>query len=250
MNPAEFQASNPYASFGGIVSDAPATERLAFMKRTYLHLAMAVYALVALEWVYFQVVPEAWITAIFSMRWGMLIMFGAFMLVSTIAERWARSSTSIGMQYAGLLTYVLAQSIILCPILWFASDMTISLAGAGTFSTIGVAAVATLVIFAALTAAVLLTKKDFSFLGPALSIAGIASFALIVIGAIAGFHLGLFFSVAMVALASGYILYETSNVMHHYRTTQHVAASLALFASVALLFWYILRIVMAFSSRD
>ena len=29
-----------------------------------------------------------------------------------------------------------------------------------------------------------------------------------------------------------------------------VAAALALFASVALLFWYVLRIFMAFSSRD
>ena len=36
--------------------------------------------------------------------------------------------------------------------------------------------------------------------------------------------------------------------MHRYSTTQHVAAALALFASVALLFWYILQIAMA--SRD
>ncbi|MCB1317091.1 MAG: Bax inhibitor-1 family protein, partial [Leptospiraceae bacterium] len=52
---------------------------------------------------------------------------------------------------------------------------------------------------------------------------------------------------AMVLFASGMILYTTSNVLHHYHPTQHVAASLALFASVALLFWYILRIVLAFS---
>ena len=38
-------------------------------------------------------------------------------------------------------------------------------------------------------------------------------------------------------MAAGYILYDTSNVLHHYRTDQHVAASLALFASVALLFY-------------
>jgi FtsH-binding integral membrane protein len=36
--------------------------------------------------------------------------------------------------------------------------------------------------------------------------------------------------------------------MHEYRVGQHVAASLALFASVALLFWYILQLLM--SSRD
>jgi FtsH-binding integral membrane protein len=40
-------------------------------------------------------------------------------------------------------------------------------------------------------------------------------------------------------------LYDTSNVLHHYRIGQHVAASLALFASVALLFWYIVRLFLS-----
>ena len=48
----------------------------------------------------------------------------------------------------------------------------------------------------------------------------------------------------MVILMSGYILYYTSNVMPHYRTDQHVAAALALFAAIATLFYYILEIVM------
>ena len=69
--------------------------------------------------------------------------------------------------------------------------------------------------------------------------------AVVVVGMISGSTLGLWFSGLMVMLASGYILYDTSNVMLHYRTDQHVAASLALFASVALLFWYVLRIFMA-----
>ena len=67
--------------------------------------------------------------------------------------------------------------------------------------------------------------------------------ALIIAGFLFGFNLGLLFSFAMVALASGAILYDTSNVLHHYRTDQHVAGALALFASVALLFYYILYIL-------
>jgi len=51
----------------------------------------------------------------------------------------------------------------------------------------------------------------------------------------------------MVILAAGSILYNTSNIIHHYNTQQYVAASLSLFASVALLFWYLLQI---FMSRD
>ena len=40
----------------------------------------------------------------------------------------------------------------------------------------------------------------------------------------------------MVALFAGYIIYDTSNIIHRYGTNEHVAASLALFASVAMLF--------------
>ena len=53
-----------------------------------------------------------------------------------------------------------------------------------------------------------------------------------------------------VLIASISILYNTSNIIHHYGTTQYVAASLGLFASVALLFFYVLRILMALSGRD
>lgn len=108
-----------------------------------------------------------------------------------------------------------------------------------------VAATSTLVIFGALTITVLFTRKDFSFLRPALYLASIGALVAIVGGILFGFTLGNVFVIFMILLASGYILYHTSNVLHQYRTTQYVAASLALFASVALLFWYVLRLVMS-----
>jgi FtsH-binding integral membrane protein len=73
--------------------------------------------------------------------------------------------------------------------------------------------------------------------------------ALIVVSIVFGFNLGVWFSALMVVMACGYILYYTSNIMHQYRTDQYVAAALALFASVALLFWYVLRILMSVSNR-
>jgi len=250
MSQADFQATNPYATFGSIASEAPATERLAFIKRTYMHLAMAIYALVTLEFIYFKVVPESWFESLFTIPYATMIMFGGFMVAGYLAERWARSETSVATQYAGLLTYVFAQSIFLAPLLWIASHYSTEVAGQD-FSPIGVAAVLTLLVFGVLTGSVLLTKKDFSFLGPIISIAGCVAFGAIIASFFfPGIISGIWFSAAMVLLASGYVLYDTSNILHHYRTTQHVAASLALFASVALLFWYILRIVMAFSSRD
>jgi FtsH-binding integral membrane protein len=112
-----------------------------------------------------------------------------------------------------------------------------------------IAGILTLLLFAGLTAVVFTTRKDFSFMGSILKIGGFIAIGLIVCGAIFGFELGLVFSGAMVLLAGGAILYDTSKILLHYRTDQHVGAALELFASVALLFWYVLRIVMSLTRR-
>jgi hypothetical protein len=161
-----------------------------------------------------------------------------------IAEKWAHNSTSLGMQYTGLTLYVVLEALIFLPLLLLAARM------AGDFSLIAKAGYITLGLFAGLTLVAFTTKKDFSFLGGILKVGFIIAFGVIVVGILFGFSLGLWFSGAMVLLAGGMILYSTSNIIHHYNTNQHVAASLGLFASVALLFWYVLRIVMIFSNRD
>jgi len=79
-----------------------------------------------------------------------------------------------------------------------------------------------------------------------LVIGAFAALGLIISSSLFGFTLGNLFAFAMVAFAGTAILYDTSNVLHRYNTNQHVAAALSLFASIALLFWYILRI---FTSR-
>ena len=109
---------------------------------------------------------------------------------------------------------------------------------------IGSAAAVTLIGFLALTGVVFVTRKDFSFLGAILKWAGIVALLLIGAGLIFGFQLGTFFAVAMVAFAGAAILYDTSNILHHYPTDRYVGASLSLFASVALMFWYVLQLFM------
>ena len=253
MNAAEFQADTPYAQFGSFAIDAPVDARRTFIQKTYTHLAVAVYAFVALEWLLFSLGFDEWMMQFFIGRgmMPMLIMLGAFIGTSWLANYWAQSDSSVGLQYAGLFLYVLAEAIIFVPLLAIAQGYAMSFDAIGEVSVITVAAITTLLMFGGLSAAVFFTRKDFSFLRTALWIGSIAAFALILMGMFAGFqHLGVWFSVAMVVLACGWILYDTSNVLHHYRTNQHVAASLALFASVALLFWYVLRLLMAFSSRD
>ena len=110
------------------------------------------------------------------------------------------------------------------------------------------AGLVTAVVFGGLTLACFITRTDFSFLRWGLVVAGFVALALIVASLTLGFSLGVWFSIAMVALACGSILYNTSNVLHHYNTQQYVAASLALFSSVALLLWYVIQIFMHMDS--
>ncbi len=215
--------------------------RLAFIRRTYAHLAGAVLAFIALEAMLLQVVSEQTIASVFfrsPISW--LVVLLAFWAASWIAQVWARSETSVALQYVGLGLYILAEAILFLPILLVATHYTDPYL-------IPTAGILTLAVFGGLTLSVFMTKKDYSFLRPILSVGSMIALGVIICACIFPINLGLFFAFAMVALLSGYILYETSAVVLHYPTHMHVSAALMLFASVATLFWYILRILMILS---
>src|SRR5579871_60567 len=227
-----------------VAAQAAASDRAAFVRRTYAHLAGAILAFMGLEALLLNVVPHEQILGFFfgtPMSW--LVVLLAFFGASWLAQSWAQSGSSPGVQYLGLGLYVVAEAVIFLPLLVIASHMV-------DRTVIPTAGILTLAVFGGLTLSVFVTKKDYSFLRPVLSVGCLIALGVIVASLVIPINLGLFFSFAMVALMSGYILYYTSQVMLHYRTDQHVAAALALFAAVATLFWYILRIVMAASSRD
>jgi FtsH-binding integral membrane protein len=225
---------------------ATESARAGFIRRTYAHLAGAILAFTAIELVVFNILPESVQATIIRTMFGMgaLLLIAAFIGVAWLANYWAQSEASVGLQYAGLALYVVAEAIIFVPMLFLATHIADK-------SVLPTAAVLTLAMFGGLTLTVFVTQKDFSFLAPILCIGCFVAFGFILAGVLFGFHLGLLFSFGMVALASAFILYDTSNVLHHYRTDQHVAAALALFASVALLFWYILNILISLAgNRD
>ncbi len=232
-------AENPYRSPLGVFADeAAADERSAFITKTYAHLAGAIGLFVALEALLLKShVADALIPMMIGTHYGWLVVLGLFMLVSYIAQSWAQSSVSPVTQYMGLGLYVVAEAVIFLPLLSYAETRARGV--------IPSAAIATLGLFAALTAIVFVTRKDFSFLRTVLVFGGLAAMGFIVVAIIFQFALGPIFTYAMIALACGYILYHTSNVMLHYRIGQHVAAALALFASAALLFWYILQLFLS-----
>jgi FtsH-binding integral membrane protein len=229
-----------------LASQAGVSERAAFIRRTYAHLAGAILAFAAIEAFLFNYAPQAVQTIVDSMvgsKFSWLLVLGAFMLVSWVATSWARSATSPALQYLGLGLYVVAEAVLFVPLLYvaqhyFPNEHVVEKAG-----------IMTLAVFGGLTVAVFVSGKDFSGMRTYLTVGSLLALGLIVAGALFGFQLGLWFCFAMVALASGWIIYQTSNVIHQFRTDQHVAAALALFAAVALLFWYILRIFLMSGRR-
>lgn len=226
------------------VADALPEERASFIRKTYMHLAGAVLLFVLMEAYLVTSGAGLWIAeTMLSGNFSWFIVLAAFMGVSVLAQWWANSQTSKGLQYMGLLLYTVAEAIIFLPLLFLAAARTNS---GAIFAQAGIM---TLGLFAGLTAVVFLTRKDFSFLAPVLTIGFFLSLGFIATSMLFGFSLGNLFALLMVAFAAGAILYNTSNILHQYRTDQHVAASLTLFASVALLFWYILQIFMGSSRR-
>ena len=214
-------------------------EQVAFYKKTYAHVAGAVLLFIAVEAIFLQIEPLIAFVLSLTQGWTWLLLLGAFMFVTSKAESMALKSTDINQQYLALVLFVIAEAFIFLPLIYIA----INISGAEGSSLINQAAVVTLSLFSGLSAAVLLTKKDFSFLRTGLTIGFFIAIGLIIAGSLfGGFNLGLWFSVGMVVLASGAILYQTSQMVHKYNSEQHVAASLGLFGSLMLLFWYVLSI--------
>jgi FtsH-binding integral membrane protein len=217
--------------------------RAAFIRRTYAHLAGAIAAFVGLEVVLLRsALATAMLKFISANQYGWLMILGAFILAGWLARSLASNVRSVTAQYVGLACFVVAEAVIFVPILYIAVNYS-------SANVLPNAAILTGLLFAGLTTVAFTTRRDFSFLRGILMIGGFVAIGLIGCGAVFGFDLGLIFSVAMVGLASAAILYDTSKIIHHYSPDQHVAASLELFASVALLFWYVLRIMMSFSRR-
>ncbi len=226
------------STFGNSVADAQPADRATFIRKTYMLLALAVLAFIGVEAVFFTTgLAQMIASVIFSGgSIGWLVVLALFMAISYLSNRWAVSETSVAVQYAGLGLFVVTEAVIFVPLLYIAAYSS------GDPSVILKAGIVSLGLFAGLTLTVLVTRSDFSWMAPILAIGGFAALGFIVASALFGFTLGNVFAFVMVAFAGTSILYQTSQVLHRFNTRQHVAAALTLFASVALLFWYILRI--------
>ena len=219
------------------VAAAPVEARSQFIWKCYAHVAGAIVAFAAIE---SYLITSGIAAAMFEVMMGnWLIVLGAFILVSWGATHVAHRLESTAAQYAAFAIFVFAEALIFAPIILLALAMNPAMVES--------AAIVTLVGCAGLVATAMITRKDFSFMRGLLVWGGMLALGAIVFSLIFGAHLGTWFSVAMIGFAGIAVLYDTSNIMHHYPTDKYVAASMALFASIALMFWYVLRL---FMSRD
>jgi hypothetical protein len=222
-------------NYATTVSEASVEDRSEFIWKSYAHVVGAILAFAAIEGYLLSSGIAARIAPPMINNW--LMTMGAFMLVGWAASHYAHKLESKAAQYAAFAVLVVAEAIIFAPMLVFAmmKDPAIIDSAAGV----------TVLGSAGLIATAMITRKDFSFLRGMLVWVGMLALGGIIASILFGFQLGTWFSVAMIGFAGAAVLYDTSNIMHHYPQDRYVAASMALFASIALMFWYVLRLFMA-----
>lgn len=212
--------------------------RADFVVKVYQHLGAALVAFLAFETLLINLGAARAIYDFVSGSSTWLLVLGGFMIVNWLATNAAHDVLNPSRQYLGLFGMAAAEAVIFAPFLHYIFEIQ----GDGA-TTVGVAAIITALGFAGLTAVALTTSRDLSFLRPMLIWAGVSALLLIVAAVLFGFELGVWFSVGMIALAGASILYQTQNIVRRYPAEAYVGAAVQLFASVMMLFWYVLRLV-------
>ncbi|MCU1375578.1 MAG: hypothetical protein JWO68_2864 [Actinomycetia bacterium] len=209
-----------------------------FLIKVYQHLLGAMVAFVLFETLLFATGAAEGIYHFIARSSGAwFLVLGAFMVINWMATSAAHDVLNPSRQYAGLFGIAAGEALIFAPFLYYIFNVE----GGGAV-TVGAAAAVTALGFGGLSVVGLITRKDLSFLRPMVLWGGIVALVLIVAALLFGLELGVWFSVAMIGLAGVSILYQTQNILRRYPEEAYVGAAVQLFASVMLLFWYVLRL--------
>ncbi|WP_293005949.1 Bax inhibitor-1/YccA family protein [Nitrosomonas sp.] len=185
-------------------------------------------------------------TAAISMMMNMppmtylISVIGAMVIAMFVLPRFANSPAGIGIVFliTGLLGFGLG------PIL----TMYASLPNGGNIITLSF--VGTGAIFMGLSAYVLTTRKDFSFLGGFLMV----GFLLVLLAALANIFLqipamSLMISAVVIMIMSGFILHDTSRIIHG-GETNYVLATIGLYMTIFNIFISLLQILGIMGNDD
>lgn len=229
-----FNQSNPfdYSSSPVSVADSPVEERMAFIRKTYV-LFMAGILCCILAGVATLFVPALLNAAISVLNMPLI----AFLLIIGASMGAQAVSRVEGLNYAALFGFTALLGWLFTPLL---AMYEMSQKGILTQ-----AAALTVITFGALTAYAFVSKKDFSFMGGILFVGVIG----LVLGGLANAFLfkSSFASYILawftLLIFSGYVLYDTSNIMRRSSTSDYCSAALSLFLDFFNMFMAILRIL-------
>ena len=213
----------------------PSRKHQQFLCLTYGHLLAAVVVFVLAEVALFRGgIAQPMARAMYRVPWPFIL--GAYIILGWLASRAAHRVRSLGAQYAALSVYVAIKVVIFVPLLYQADRFA-----PGALAS---AALVTLAGFAGLSWIGARTRADLGLLRPYLIWGGFVALLLILTAWLYGWRLGTWFSVGMIALAGASVLYDTQKIhRRRVRSNRHVAAALRLFASIAMMFWYSLRLM-------
>jgi modulator of FtsH protease len=143
-----------------------------------------------------------------------------------------------GLNLLALFGFTTLTGVIISPVLYY-----FSLVNPASIIQAGVLTVG---IFGGLTAYVFISRRDFSFLRgmvvTGLIVVILAGLLNIFIGSSA---LGFAVSAAALLLFSGFVLYDTSNIIRRYPTNEYVAGALSLYLDAFNIFLALLRLLNA-----
>ncbi len=213
------------------VAEGSVQERSDFIWKVYAHVVGALLALVAIE---AYILTSGMVDGIISVMYANpMLTFFLFIGSAMGANYAAHRFESITAQYAAFAVYVFVFALIMAPAIIVAESMQPGVVD----NAIGITVLGSV----GLIATAMITRKDFSFLRGIVVWGMMLAFVAILASMFLGFELTQWFSLAMIGLMGAAILYKTSDIMRNYPTDKYVAASLELFASIALLFLYVLR---------
>ncbi|MEM8885844.1 MAG: Bax inhibitor-1 family protein [Planctomycetota bacterium] len=226
---------------GGFAIEAAVDERLGFLRKTYGLLTLQILAVGGLSALLIQ--NEPLLISLYNLVWGHGILLTLALLIgfSFVTRRMLATHKPLGVQYAAAALWVALFTTIVAPSTYAAKELT------GSYAIVLQAFILTVCVFGGLTAYVLTTKKDFSPIGGFLSVALVSMVAIAIMGSFMGFG-GIWMSFVFVAIFAGYVLYDTSQILHRRGTDEYVSASVDLLTDFVFLFLHILSILM--SNRD
>jgi len=210
-----------------VVAEASTDVRMAFVRKVYGLFYMSLLVTVGVGWLCIQ-------PAVLPVMMPLMLPLVIAGFICVLALSFARRVSGVNL----VLLYLFAaiEGAVFGPMLLIINQSAPGLPAS--------AALLTVAVFGGLTMYVMISKKDFSYLGGMLFVGLIT---LIVAGLVLMFvhssMLGTLYSVGGVLIFSGYVLYDTSRIMQRLQADEAVSGAVSLYLDFLNLFLFILRLL-------